>query len=914
VVGENKGRLRLQRQAPTGRYATRVTAPNLGEAAVDITVDVERIRGPMQTQLLRAAREAGKAAEKELRESGRRGGSEAGKEAGKNFGEQLSRSVRSSIRAIIGLVSDLGRVTVRALAQAVAGVGIVGALGAAAAAAQGLSAALIALVAAAAQAVGVLALLPAVLAGLGGVVATLAVGFQGMGDALEAVFAQDPAKLAEALKNLAPAAQAVVREFAILQPLLRDLRLQVQQQLFTGLAQELRETGQVLLPTLRTGLIQVADALRLQGTELLRAVRSGKNLDDIGHTFDNVAQAGRVLATAIRPAIDALVSLVAVGSDQLPGLAEAIGTAAQSFADFIAAARQSGALTEFFEDSLAAAADLGRLVLGLGRILGAVLDAGQETGAGLLDTLVSLTDELNRFLRSAEGQAALAAFFASARTVGRALLPVLEALATVVATDLAPVLAEVAQNLGPGVVATIRGLGRAVSALGPGLAKFAEALSVAFLRPEVQSAIESVGRAIGDILIALSPALGPLTQALARGLQTVAAVAPKVADALADLLITFADIVGSEEMQDAFDELLRQLPELIRLIGPVLLAVAPIMPDYLSLTTELLRLLIDSGLLQGLTALLDGFVEILDFLAPLLTNTTTALALLSGPLAPLVFGFANLDEAMTQASRDLQTFVDNLEITPTHMASTGQAIVTTWDTTWLTVTSVTEVAVRNTVGITKTMVNLVGLALAPAAGAVIDPLRRAWAGAVSAVSAGVRETTAVADRLPGQIVSALGNLGNLLYDAGRDLLNGFLRGIRSKVDEVLGQARSLAGGVEGAIRGALNMRSPSLVARDIGADFVRGLTLGLRGEASDVLGQARSLSLQLVHTMAAPTLPTSTSPVSTAGLPNAAPSHSPHLNIRVFVGSQELKDIVRVELDENALSLRRRLDAGVRAI
>lgn len=88
-----------------------------------------------------------------------------------------------------------------------------------------------------------------------------------------------------------------------------------------------------------------------------------------------------------------------------------------------------------------------------------------------------------------------------------------------------------------------------------------------------------------------------------------------------------------------------------------------------------------------------------------------------------------------------------------------------------------------------------------AASAVVGWLTSAWSRATAATSAGwamltgaVRTGIAAAvgfvRGLPGMIVSALGNLGSLLVNSGRALINGFLNGLRSAWNTVVGWAQS----------------------------------------------------------------------------------------------------------------------------
>jgi hypothetical protein len=68
----------------------------------------------------------------------------------------------------------------------------------------------------------------------------------------------------------------------------------------------------------------------------------------------------------------------------------------------------------------------------------------------------------------------------------------------------------------------------------------------------------------------------------------------------------------------------------------------------------------------------------------------------------------------------------------------------------------------------------------------------AWGGIRGAVASGVGDVVATVRGLPGQIAGALGNLAGLLFDAGRQIIEGLIHGIKSA-----------AGGVIGAITSAI---------------------------------------------------------------------------------------------------------------
>ena len=101
-------------------------------------------------------------------------------------------------------------------------------------------------------------------------------------------------------------------------------------------------------------------------------------------------------------------------------------------------------------------------------------------------------------------------------------------------------------------------------------------------------------------------------------------------------------------------------------------------------------------------------------------------------------------------------------------------------------------------------------------------------------SAGSRVIDAVAS-LPGRALSALGNIGSYLWNAGRDMIQGFINGIKH-MGGMLWDA--VVGIVKGAINGLksfLGIASPSKLMRQFGVftgqGYIDGLGLMKKGAA-----------------------------------------------------------------------------------
>jgi len=81
--------------------------------------------------------------------------------------------------------------------------------------------------------------------------------------------------------------------------------------------------------------------------------------------------------------------------------------------------------------------------------------------------------------------------------------------------------------------------------------------------------------------------------------------------------------------------------------------------------------------------------------------------------------------------------------------------------------------------------------------------------------------------MPARIKSALGNLGTLLLQAGRDALNGLLNGAKEIAGNVIGWAGNIKDKIVNAVKHAFGMSSPSRVFIELGKNMIQGLVKGL---------------------------------------------------------------------------------------
>jgi hypothetical protein len=281
---------------------------------------------------------------------------------------------------------------------------------------------------------------PGIFAGIAASVGVGALGMYGMGDAITAVAkASDGTKASveaanQALADLAPAQAEVVKTAVGMRGTFNDLRALGSGNMFEGVSGGLRDMAGNLLPSVTRGVDGISQGINQNLLQAMNSLGSESSVGFLDRIFGSTADAQSKLTAAIDPAVNAIGTLTAAGSDSLPRLATAVGNVADRFNAFITAADGDGRLDKWIDQGLTGFTQLGNTALNIGKTFTALTEAAGG-GTGLLGTLESATGRLQIFLNSTEGQSKLRDYFAQ----GRDLLTQLKD----VATTAGPVLAGV---------------------------------------------------------------------------------------------------------------------------------------------------------------------------------------------------------------------------------------------------------------------------------------------------------------------------------------------------------------------------------------------------------------------------------------------------------------------------------------
>lgn len=232
-------------------------------------------------------------------------------------------------------------------------------------------------------------------------------------------------KIAAALAKLSPNARSTVESIRALGPAWKDLRMQVQDNLFERVGGTITELADKQLPNLKTGLSGIATEMNIGLRSSLGYLSSAKAQADFSTSLENTRLGFAGLARAAAPATMAVTQLITTGSAFLPRFGDAIDDAAGKFNNFIARKANSGELYDFIDEGIDKSKLLGTSIVNVAQAFGSVFRAASVGSSGL-QGFADLTDRLEKFLGSVRGQDILTTYFANARAEFAQWKPVFE--------------------------------------------------------------------------------------------------------------------------------------------------------------------------------------------------------------------------------------------------------------------------------------------------------------------------------------------------------------------------------------------------------------------------------------------------------------------------------------------------------
>lgn len=422
------------------------------------------------------------------------------------------------------------------------------------------------------------------------------------------------------------------------------------------------------------------------------------------------------------------------------------------------------------------------------------------------------------------------------------------------------------QALGPVLASTgalvgglVEGLALAGQVMAPVLAPLLDSMTAVL--PGLGLALGAVGNALSQVLIALMPIFGPLSDLLIQIAPVLATALVPVANALVGIVTMLAPMLGQ------YVEILAPvLSAILLMVGDVLVAVMPMVQVFLDLMGQMAPIFVQ---------IVGHIANLLVMLAPVLTSLISTIA----PVIPVL----------------AQAFLDVVEALMPLMPALAQLAIDLMPVLGFVVENVVIPAIRFLAWFIIPFLVVAAEGVIRVIGQVIGVLVRVKDWLVTAGHAVLdfgewigRMARAVWDKggealqwfrdLPGKIQGYLADAGSWLVDTGRNLIDGLVSGIKSAGGAVKDAILALVpDAIEGPIKKALGIQSPSRLMMEVGTYVGQGLAQGMESTIPEVQATGTALAAA-----ADPSTPAGASaPTASPEIPNVTPTVAADPNVDV---------------------------------
>ncbi len=253
-------------------------------------------------------------------------------------------------------------------------------------------------------------------------------------------------ELEEALANLSPEARAFVETVRGLGDEWRDLRMEVQDNLFSGLSTEVTRLADNYIPLLKDGLSGIATEINGGIKRALDDLNSNASMENFRTIIENTRLAIGPIIDGISDLGFALGNIASIGSGFLPGIATDFASLMERFKLWTADPVNQDKIRTFIEESMVTLGKVGDFVFELGRVIGGLFSTSDEAGEGMLDSMTSSLKEFADWMNTAEGDKRMKEFWGSVKDTITSVMDAIglaitlaDKLATVLGLDRTPI-------------------------------------------------------------------------------------------------------------------------------------------------------------------------------------------------------------------------------------------------------------------------------------------------------------------------------------------------------------------------------------------------------------------------------------------------------------------------------------------
>jgi hypothetical protein len=662
---------------------------------------------------------------------------------------------------------------------------------------------------------------------------------------------------ADPFKGLSDNARSFVIALRDVADAFNPIKMLIQDNFFAGLDTEIKNIATTTFPILKTGLGNIASAMNAFLKEVSYVVQQPFFTGAMEASMQTTTNATYILRGAIEPLARAFTDLMNIGNPYVEMLARWIVKQSELAAAFTGSKNGQDKINGSIKTGISALKTIGKFI---GEVLGLFMDLfkiADGEGTSLIGTLTEIVQNMREWLAEGKNQEKMKALFEATSTIVKALADTLGGFLKVIlniveaynnmegpgkkiVTDmlvlsaiLAPILTYVS-----GVAASLTALGtagrEAFQLMGAGI----NAVKAA---PEAMAGFKAGLEGIEVANGGAATAFGKLGNGINVAKEAFKAGVSGIADYGRQLAVTAADAIKHAATVAAQGA--KAAAGWITQAGKVAAAWAVqfaqmIAKGVLVVTAMVVNAAVAAGAwIAGAVATAAAWVvanaAMLGVWGLIIAAVVGAVALIIANWDSIAGFFKGIWEGIQTGVGNLITWVTEnwpliLAVLTGPIGLAVLAIVKNWDT----IKAMFSAAWEFIKGIWNGVVGFfgnIGNGIANVFNNAVNGVRNAFNGAIAFVRG-----------VPGSILSAIGNLGYLLWNAGSDMIRGLINGIANNSYAVVNKITEIARGALDAVKKFFGIRSPSRVMAEMGGYVMEGFGNGIDDMAGSVANSAHS--------------------------------------------------------------------------
>ncbi len=613
---------------------------------------------------------------------------------------------------------------------------------------------------------------------------------------------------------------------ADLGPAFSGLQDSISSNFWNQAAAPIRNMVNGLLPQLSSGLNTVATDLGGffgQFASALQGALGGGVLDGM---MGNLSSSIQIAGGAITPLVGAFTTLGTIGATYLPQLATWFVTISEKFGSFISGAAADGSLKGWIDGGIAGLQTLGSIVGSVAGIFHGLYTAATAAGGSGLTGLADGLAKISTIVNGPAFQGALTTVFQGAAAGMAGLSSALGPIGDMF-VKLAPTISNVITIAGQLAGQVLGGLAAAISqpAFATGLTHFFEGIQMGVQAilphlPVLGTMFGTLMSVVGQLAAVVGPVLGAAIGALAPAFTTILTAIQPLIPILGGALITI--ITGLTPIITMLASVFAQLmPPIMALVAPLTQIVMALIPPLMTIFQALIPIVMQvvTAIAPLVTMIASALTPAINMLMPVVLTVFSAISAIITSVMQIVQGVIEVATGLITGNWDMvwqgiqnvfsgvwNTIVSLVEgaiaivgsvisagvnLASQIISTVFNGIVSFLGGVWNNITSAISGAFNTAVNFVTNGVNNIKNFIQTGFNNAVQFVRDAFTNISTAVSDGITKAVDFVKGLPGKIKDGIGNLSSTLSNAGGQIIEGFLSGLKAGFETV----KNFVGGI-----------------------------------------------------------------------------------------------------------------------